>query len=45
MTFEFAALLGMGLVLLWGGLALLLAFKPWRKTHSNWDEIHHPSHS
>lgn len=44
MTFEFAALLGMGLVLLWGGLALLLAFKPWKKLHSAWDKVH-PSHS
>jgi hypothetical protein len=45
MTFEFAALLGMGLVLLWGGIALLLAFKPWKKTHTNWEEAHHSSHS
>jgi hypothetical protein len=45
MTFEFAALLGMGLVALWGGIALLLAFKPWKKTQPHWDEVHHPSHS
>jgi hypothetical protein len=45
MTFEFAALLGMGLVVLWGGIALLLAFKPWKKTQTNWNEVHHPSHS
>jgi hypothetical protein len=44
MTFEFAALLGMGLVVLWGGIALLLAFKPWRKTAATWDKVH-PSHS
>ena len=35
MTFEIAALLGMGLVVLWGGIALLLAFKPWKKTQVN----------
>ncbi|MEI6746404.1 MAG: hypothetical protein WCL34_10610 [Methylococcaceae bacterium] len=44
MTFEFAALLGMGLVVLWGGIALLLAFKPWKKTQADWD-AHHVSHS
>ncbi|MEQ1620325.1 MAG: hypothetical protein ABL919_02885 [Methylococcales bacterium] len=43
MTFETAALLGMGLVVIWGGLALLLAFKPWRKTHPHWDDAHHSS--
>ena len=45
MTFEAAALLGMGLVVLWGGIALLLAFKPLKKTQTNWDEAHHISHS
>ena len=44
MTFEIAALLGMGLVVLWGGIALLLAFKPWKKTQVNWDEINHSPH-
>ena len=44
MTFEFAALLGMGLVVLWDGIALLLAFKPWKKPQTNWDGLHHVSH-
>ena len=34
MTLEIGALMGMGLVVLWGGIVLLLAFKPWKKNHT-----------
>ena len=41
MTLEVAAFIGMGLIVLWGGVVLLLALKPWKKTKSHWDDAHH----
>ena len=45
MTLDIAALIGMGLVVFWGGIVLLLAYKPWKKTHVHWDKVNHSSHN